>query len=56
MKKNYHKSFQFDVKAFCSIKKEYTLENKITGEIKKIPKHDFDVLFKEQYGHMERKK
>jgi len=45
-----HASFSFEIQSYDPYKKEYTLQNKLTGEIKTLSRKEFEILFKEQYG------
>ena len=45
-----HKSFTFYVKGYDNQKREYSLENPFTGEIRAMSKKDVDELYSEQYS------
>jgi len=49
-----NKSFSYNVIGYDSRKKEYFLENVVTKEIRRMPKKEFDVLYKEQKNNNNR--
>ena len=51
MKHKVSRSFEYKTEYYDVMKKEYTLKNVITGEIKKMSKEDFDILYNEQYNN-----